>query len=423
MPSPSSPSVAMPPLPDAEPASGGASARPEGGAIVVGIPAVPGEGTAGPIAERVSADLKRLYPSRGATVILLDGERAAPPGPVAATGEGSSRPALAAGGVAGPESRLPELLQAAQRLGASLCALVTAERHDESADWVRLLVSPVVDQGFDFVCPSYVRGKYDGAINNGIVYPLTRALFGKRLRQPLGAELAVSRKLAEVLLRDEEWKTDPVHAGADIWLVTKVLSREFRICQSFLGRFPGPAADRPPDLSEVLSRIAGLLFREMERHAPLWQRIAGSEPVPTFGEAGVLGDDGQRIDVSRMVGAFELGHQDLRDLWSEVLPPATLLALKHASRQPAMAFRLDDALWARIVFDFAVGYHVRVMDRTQLLRSMTPLYLGWVAGFVNEVRGLDGAGAEARIDRLCAAFERQKPYLISRWRWPDRFSP
>jgi hypothetical protein len=411
----------MPPLPDAEPVPGRASAGPEGGAIVVGIPAVPGGGA--PIAEQVTADLRRLYPSREATVVLLDGRREASAGPAAAAGEGPPPSALTAGGLAGPESRLPDLLRAAQRVGASLCALVTAERHDEGADWVRLLVSPVLDEGFDYVCPSYLRAKYDGAINNGIVYPLTRALFGKRLRQPLGAELAVSRKLAEVLLRDEEWKTDPVHAGADIWLVTKVLSREFRICQSFLGRFPGPAADRPADLSEVLSRIAGLLFREMERHAPLWQRISGSEPVPTFGEVRVLEDEGQRIDVSRMVGAFELGHQDLRDLWSEVLPPATLLALKHASQQAAAAFRLDDALWARIVFDFAVGYHGRVMDRAQLLKSMTPLYLGWVAGFVNEVRSLDGTGAEARLERLCTAFERQKPYLISRWRWPDRFSP
>ena len=28
---------------------------------------------------------------------------------------------------------------------------------------------------------------------------------------------------------------------------------------------------------------------------------------------------------------------------------------------------------------------------------------------------------DARIDRLCTVFETQKPYLISRWRWPERF--
>jgi hypothetical protein len=63
------------------------------------------------------------------------------------------------------------------------------------------------------------------------------------------------------------------------------------------------------------------------------------------------------------------------------------------------------------------------MDRGQLLRSMTPLYLGWVASWVNEVRALEAPLAEERLERLCEAFEAEKPYLISRWRWPDRFTP
>jgi hypothetical protein len=33
------------------------------------------------------------------------------------------------------------------------------------------------------------------------------------------------------------------------------------------------------------------------------------------------------------------------------------------------------------------------------------------------------AEVEARLERLAAAYEGMKPYLISRWRWPDRFNP
>ena len=82
-----------------------------------------------------------------------------------------------------------------------------------------------------------------------------------------------------------------------------------------------------------------------------------------------------------------------------------------------------DELWARIVYDFAVAHFAKTMERRQLLASMTPLYLGWVASFVAEVGALDGAAAEARIESLCAAFEREKRYLIARWRWPDTFNP
>jgi hypothetical protein len=106
-----------------------------------------------------------------------------------------------------------------------------------------------------------------------------------------------------------------------------------------------------------------------------------------------------------------------------VLPPQTLLALKRLAAMPEEAFGMDDVLWARIVYDFAVGYHLATMDRALLLRSITPLYLGWAASFVREVRDLDWVAAEARIERLCRAFEAAKPHLISRWRWPDRFNP
>ena len=36
---------------------------------------------------------------------------------------------------------------------------------------------------------------------------------------------------------------------------------------------------------------------------------------------------------------------------------------------------------------------------------------------------LDPAAADARLERVCAAFEAEKAYLIARWRWPDRFNP
>lgn len=172
----------------------------------------------------------------------------------------------------------------------------------------------------------------------------------------------------------------------------------------------------------MLAQILGPVFGEMERRPAAWQRISGSEPIPTFGEPGIA-DQSPPADVAREVSAFALGCASLHDLWGAVLPPATLLALKQAARQGAASFSLDGDLWARIVYDFAVAYHVRAISRAQLLRSMTPLYLGWVASFVNRVRALDARGVEETIERTCRAFELQKPYLISRWRWPDRFSP
>lgn len=333
-----------------------------------------------------------------------------------------------AGGPAGERSllasldqQLRALLQVASGKEALACALVSAGVRGRSDGWLGTLLSPVLEEGYDYVCPSYVRGRYEGAINNAIVYPVMRALFGLRLRQPLGEELAVSRRFADQLLRDQAWKTDPMRAGTDVWLVSKALTEGARLCQVFLGKATLP----PPlhqELADVLAGVVGVVFAELERHAAAWQRISGSQPVRTFGEERVE-DEEPPADVAREVAAFRLGCSNLMDLWGAVLPPATLLALTHAARLDVRAFALDADLWARVVYDFAVGYRVRTIHRAQLLRSMVPLYLGWVASFVNQVRAQDAAGAAETIERGCQAFERQKPYLISRWRWPDRFSP
>ena len=61
------------------------------------------------------------------------------------------------------------------------------------------------------------------------------------------------------------------------------------------------------------------------------------------------------------------------------------------------------------------------MPQEHLLGALVPLYPGWLASFMLEPQTGDPEMAEWRIDRLCTAFETQKPYLISRWRWPERF--
>jgi hypothetical protein len=124
-----------------------------------------------------------------------------------------------------------------------------------------------------------------------------------------------------------------------------------------------------------------------------------------------------------MLESFRLGYQNLQVVWRIVLPPATLLELKRMASHPAEKFQFEDAVWARTIYDFALAHRLRLMDRDHLLRALTPLYLGWLASYLLQVRDSTAAQAQARIETLCRAYEAQKSYLISRWRWPDRFNP
>ena len=379
-------------------------------------------------AERLEHELGRRFPGRRATVLVVrrhtGGVALALPGgsDPAAVATPEQPPAVTtAGAIPGQESALGALLREGVQRRAAAVALVAAAPHDASADWLRLLLAPVLEEGFEYVCPTYLRRRTDAPLNTGIIYPLTRALYGQRLRQPLGGEVALSLSLATRLLDDPDWRRDPAHAGSDAWLVAKVLAGRHRLCQAWLGAWPRSSGSEE-GARETLTRALGLVFREMERHASRWQRVEGSQLVSTIGTGGELAGEAPR-GVEELLDTFRLGARDLAPVWALVLPPATLLALRRAAAAPAGAFRLDDHQWARIVYDFAVAHFVKTMERRQLLASLTPLYLGWIASYFSETASLDEPAAEARIEVLCAAFEHEKRYLISRWRWPDGFNP
>ncbi|BDG10222.1 hypothetical protein [Anaeromyxobacter paludicola] len=374
-------------------------------------------------AERLEVELSRRFPGHPARVLVVrvQGGSAALVPPHDSALVAAPAPEVAAPST-GQDGAMAALLRAGAERSAAAMALVADARDGRSAEWLGALLAPVLEGGFDCVRPAYLRHRQDAPLNTGVVYPLLRAAFGKRLRQPLGRETALSLTLARRLLLDPDWRRDPGFAGSEAWLVGKVLAGPERVCQAWLGPWPGAAAP-PEEASEALARVLGQVFRELERHAGRWQRVDGSAEVPSFGEAGTLPGEAPRVSLEALVGAFRLGQSELAPLWSHVLPPATLLALRRCAACSAEAFQLEDRLWARIVYDFAVAWFAKLVERRQLLASMTPLYRGWTASFLRETRDLDDAATEARIEALCRAFEQEKRYLVARWRWPDGFNP
>ena len=122
-----------------------------------------------------------------------------------------------------------------------------------------------------------------------------------------------------------------------------------------------------------------------------------------------------------MVDSFRLAYGNLQEIWSLVLPPQSLLGLKRLSIMPSESFLMPDPLWARIVYDFLLAYRLRTLNRGHLLGALTPLYLAWVASHIRLTES--GTDPERHIETVAAAFESDKSYLVSRWRWPDRFNP
>ena len=290
------------------------------------------------------------------------------------------------------------------------------------------LGSPVLARQADLVMASYTQGPFDSLLNHGVLAPLARALYGKRVRFPLAPDFALSPRLAARLAMSTH--SGPSGAAAPVlWPATVAAGIDAPVLEARLAlHHPSPAGDM--ELSTVIALLAGSAFAEMETHAPLWQRVrAAPHTARAYAGAPVAEAPAQAqthaqgIDTAPMVNSFLLGSRSLQDVWGMLLPPVTLLDLKRLTQLAPGKFRMPDELWVRIVYDFALGYRLRTINRTHLLGALTPLYLGWVASFVNEAGADPAFDAVACSERLARAFEDGKPYLVRRWRWPDRFNP
>lgn len=318
-------------------------------------------------------------------------------------------------GIPGKGSAFRTIFEAAHVLGAKACAVVDSDLRSITPEWMELLLRPVYEEGFDYVAPLYARHKFDGTITNSIVYPLTRALYGKRIRQPIGGDFGFSGKLASFYLTQEVWETDVARFGIDIWMTTLAIAEGYRVCQSYLGAKIHDAKDPGSDLGPMFAQVVSSVYEMMGNYQPLWKEVKASQPVPTFGFHYEVGVEPVSVNIERMVRNFQLGVKDLMGIWRKALSHETGLWLESISRLSDDAFLFPQDLWVRIVYDFATTYHQRSFHRDHLLKSMIPLYLGRVASFVKENLKRSAGEVEEGIESLCKVFEEMKPYLIQCW--------
>jgi hypothetical protein len=314
------------------------------------------------------------------------------------------------------------LVKLAVETDARVCVLLNPDLSGLDSGVLEQLTFPILEKQVDLAVPVYPQTRYDGLLNVSILAPLTRALYGRRVRFPLASDLALSPAMAARLAHPAVSKA--AHAGATpvTWPASVAAGLDMQVAQVYLS-ITHPPRTEGLDLSAVIAQLVGSIFLDMDQNASLWQRVRGSQATATWGMPTQAPEDSQQVDTRPMVQSFLLGSRSLQEVWGLILPPVTLLELKRLTLLPAESFRMPDELWVRIVYDFALAFRLRTISRTHLLGALTPLYLGWVASYIREMSTVPPPAAEQRLEQLAKAYEDGKPYLVRRWRWPDRFNP
>jgi glucosylglycerate synthase len=386
--------------------------------ILMGIPCYNNEKTIAHVVQMVTHGLAKHYKDKRSVILIADGGSTDDSREMARDFEikpWQEKIVAIYRGPAGKGTALRSIFEAADRLDVKVCAMVDADLRSITPDWVKYLIDPVLERGYQYVAPVYVRHKYDGTITNNIVYNLTRCLFGKRIRQPIGGDFAISRDVARFYIDQDVWESDVARFGIDIWMTISAITQGFRICQSNLGVKIHDAKDPGQHLGPMFRQVLSALFSLMERHETFWKAIQKSEPVETFGFEGNLEAEPVKVNLDGMIEQFKAGYHQFGTLWKEIFCVDCFKEIKKTVGMDSEEFHISTEVWIRILYELASTFHVWTSNRDKLLDLMTPLYFARVASFVRQSWEMSSLDAEVLVEEQAEKFEKQKDYLLEVW--------
>ncbi len=396
--------------------------------LLVGLPTHNNAKTIGAIVATIQAGLLSVFPRERAAIINADGgsQDGTPELVLSAAIDdvrrGSRVPALRTLHVISTQyassptrgTALQSILAAGELLRAKACVVVSPESTQVQTDWLAKLLRPVYAGEFDFVLPTYRRHRFDGILLTNLLYPMTRALYGLRIREPYAFDFAFSGSLGSQFLAQNAWQDETARAGSETYFTLNAIAGHARICQSFLGTREH-VERRSSDLIPALRQTVGALFSSLGPQAALWRANSGSQPIPTIGPDREFTLEPLRVNRKRLREMFSTGVVELESVFQTILSASTLEELRRIDRLEETEFRYPAELWVKTIYEFAAAYQKSVINRDHILQALAPLFRGRAFTFLVENRNGSADTVEDNIEALCLEFERGKPYLLELW--------
>jgi hypothetical protein len=371
--------------------------------VVVGIPSFRNAATIGHVATTAAKGLREHF--AGARVAIVNADGGSEDGTPDRVVEGASGVPVAVGRYIGPPgkgSAFRAIFTAVGMLGARACAVVDSDLRSITPQWIGRLLTPVTKGEADYITPLYARHKHDGTITNSVAYPLTRALYGFRVRQPIGGEFGFRADLARTYLEQPVWDTDVARFGIDVFMTTTAITRGSKVAQAFLGAKVHDPKDPAADLGPMFTQVVGTLFRMAAENEPAWSKVRGSKEVPLVGDVVPVEPEAVPADPARLREKYEAGAKEQTAVWREILGDN----LPHQW--------LDVETWAGVVFRFLDAALARPQDSERLAKALLPLYQLRTATFIEDVADMTTTQSETVIEDGARAMEEEKLRFIER---------
>ncbi|MFC2145131.1 glycosyl transferase family 2 [Actinomycetota bacterium] len=390
--------------------------------IVIGIPSYNNSQTIKGVITNYAFGLKKYYPGCKSLIVNSDG------GSIDDTVEIVEKCHIPAEvekisthyrGIPGKGSAFKTIFEIARKLEAKVCVVSDADTRSICPEWTYALVDPVLGKGYGYVNPYYSRDKHDGTITNALVYPMTRMLYGLRIRQPIGGDFSFSNGLLQIFTRKTYWKNYPHISkfGVDIWMTTTAINEGFRVCQAALGAKIHDDKDPGRHLADMYVQVVGTMFELIGYYEFRWKRIMTSVQGTIFGDYRFFEIEKIDVDIEKLLDQFNEGYKKYSKVWKGIFSKKTFQEFKELVEKPSdNIIHLSVELWVKIVYEYASAYNFIIEEEKEiLLKSMLPLYFLRTASFIREAEHLNYEIADAIVEGDAGVFERLKKYFRNRW--------
>ncbi len=379
------------------------------------------EDTIGYVVEQAGKGLAQYFPNHKCAVFICDG------GSLDDTREQAykanipdtvGRRVTIYRGLPGKGTSFRGVFEVAIILKAKAVAVVDSDLRSITPEWVKLLIEPILDQSAGFVTPFYRRHKFDGTITNQIVYPMTRALYGVDVRQPIGGDFGFSPELAAFYTKQDVWDTDVARFGIDIWMTTSAINEGFKLVQTYLGTKVHEAKDPATDLGPMFRQVVSTLFYLMSKYERNWHR---DNPFQVIQVNNKKEEEPQLeavpVSLNDLHSEFIEGFNHFRPMYKEILSSEDMSRLEsiHKSWKSDKEEEFGSDLWSKILYDFAYIYQLWQRNKRRLVDIITPLYFGRTKSYCQQVMNMTNDEAEALVQEQAKVFEGNKSYLLKRF--------
>jgi glycosyltransferase involved in cell wall biosynthesis len=385
--------------------------------VVAGIPSFRNAKTIAKVIKNVGNGLARYFPHLTTVIVNADGgsedntREVALSTPVPREVKKIITPYQ---GLPGKGSAFHAIFEIADRLKAKICLVFDADLRSITPEWVWTLAKPIYHHSFGFVTPYYLRYKHDGTITNMLAYPMTRSLYGIRIRQPIGGEFGLTGALAKIYSHEDVWQTDIAKFGIDIFITTLAIVEGIRIAQASLGVKLHDPKDPASSLVPMFKQVTGTLFSLMIKFEEKWQATKGSREAEIFDHKVKLVEiEGKEIEPEYYRIEAKKKYEENKEIIKAILPFHIYKEVKNIFSHKN--FHLSSEMWTKIVYDFAVAYNFSSFEKEEILEALIPFYFARISSFAEETHFLSSPLTESLIEGYAEIFEKEKKYLKKRW--------